>query len=104
MSSILQYLSFETVESMLYQMKTLKLNKLKEEFLMLTVFHGRKFCTDIDNMDIDESIKEGFHKLVNEFLRDLLEVSEFDPDNELNKSLKSEVEGAQQYSRPIHEI
>jgi len=75
-------------------MKTLQLNKLKEEFLMLTVFHGHKFCDEIDKLNIDDSMKEGFHKLVNEFLKDLLDLAEFDPNDELNKTLKSEVEGA----------
>jgi hypothetical protein len=79
---------------MLYQMKTLKLNKLKEEFLMLTVFHGQKFCAEIDKLNIDAHIKHGFHKMVNEFLTDLLELAEFDPNDELNKTLKSEIEGA----------
>ncbi len=39
----MQFLSFETLEKMLWTMKTLNLNNLKEEFIMLTVFHGRNF-------------------------------------------------------------
>jgi hypothetical protein len=37
---MLQYLSFETIEKMLIEMKTLKLYKMQNEFLMLTQFHG----------------------------------------------------------------
>lgn len=43
LSSILQYLSFETMEAMLYQMKTLNLKKLQGEFIMLTQFHAEAF-------------------------------------------------------------
>ena len=39
-SNMLQYLSFETIENMMIQMKTLKLQKMQNEFLMLTQFHG----------------------------------------------------------------
>ena len=55
-------------------------------------------------MDIDEEIKEGFLKLVNDFLRDLFEVADFDPNEELNQQLKKDVEGAQQYARPSNAI
>lgn len=61
---------------------------------MLTVFHGGKFCEEINKMDIEEDIKQGFFKLVNDFLKDLLEVAEFNPNEELNKSFKNEIEGA----------
>ena len=37
---MLQYLSFETIEKMLYEMSTFKLNKIQQEFLMLTQYHG----------------------------------------------------------------
>ncbi len=42
---------------MIYQMKTLNLAKLKNEFLMLTIFHGHNFNEQIDKMDIEEGIK-----------------------------------------------
>jgi len=61
---------------------------------MLTVFHGHKFCDEIDKMNIDNNIKEGFTQLANEFLQDLLELTEFDPNDEMNKDLKTEVEKA----------
>jgi len=35
-SSMLQYLSFDTIENMIIEMKTLKLHKMQNEFLMLT--------------------------------------------------------------------
>lgn len=47
-SSILQYLSFETMESMLYSMKSLNLAKFQTEFLMLTMFHASEFKTKLD--------------------------------------------------------
>lgn len=42
-SSILQYLSFETMEQMLYSMKSLNLAKFQTEFIMLTMFHANEF-------------------------------------------------------------
>ena len=39
-SNILQYLSFETIEKIMYEMQTYKIKKLQTEFLMLTHFHG----------------------------------------------------------------
>ena len=38
-SNILQYLSFEFLEKMLIEMKTLRLERLENEFLTLTQFH-----------------------------------------------------------------
>ena len=47
-SSILQYLSFETMEQMLFSMKTLNLARFKTEFLMLTMFHASEFKNKLD--------------------------------------------------------
>ena len=47
-SSILQYLSFETMEAMMGQMKTLHLKSVQQEFLMLTMFHNQEFNNKID--------------------------------------------------------
>ena len=69
---------------MLYSMKTLNFTKLKEEFLMLTLFHGNKVLEDVGKMDIDPEIKKNLQKQVNEFLRDLFEVAEVDADFRLN--------------------
>jgi len=35
------------METMLLQMKTLNIGKLKKEFLMITAFHGNKFCDEL---------------------------------------------------------
>jgi len=36
---MLQYLTFETMEKMLLEMKTLRLDRMENEFIMLTKFH-----------------------------------------------------------------
>ena len=78
-SSIIQYLSFESMETMLYTMKTMNMGKLKKEFLMLTAFHGHKFCDEINSLQgVDDTVKEGFRKLVREFMQDLFTMSELD--------------------------
>lgn len=43
LSTICQYVSLETIEKILYKMRMLKLGVVKEEFAMLTYFHGQKF-------------------------------------------------------------
>jgi len=50
-SSILQYLSFETVESMLLSMKTLNIKQFQTEFLVLTMFHSHEFKSKIDKLE-----------------------------------------------------
>jgi hypothetical protein len=87
-SSILQYLSFETIETMLYSMKSLNIGKLKKEFLTITAFHGQKFCEEINKLDIEDNIKESFCKLVNEFMKDLFEMAEFDPLKDADNSFQ----------------
>lgn len=78
-SSILQYLSFETMETMLFQMKTLNLARLKKEFLMLTAFHGHKFCDEIGQLEgVEDHVKDGFRSLVRDFMNDLFEMAELD--------------------------
>lgn len=75
----MQYLSFETMETMLFQMKTLNLAKLRKEFLMLTAFHGHHFCDEITQLEgVDDHVKEGFRKLVRDFMNELFEMAEFD--------------------------
>lgn len=48
LSSILQYLSFETMERMLYSMSSFNLTKYKTEFHMLTMFHASEFKSKLD--------------------------------------------------------
>ena len=57
LSSVLQYVSFEVVEKMLYSMKSLDLKKFQREFLMLTMFHAEEFQTKVNSLDIDDQIK-----------------------------------------------
>jgi hypothetical protein len=52
---------------MLYQMKTLNFEKVRNEFIMLTLFHGEQFCEQISTIELDEETKNGFIKLVNGF-------------------------------------
>jgi hypothetical protein len=63
---------------MLYQMKNLNLSRFKIEFIMLTVFHAEQFTRNLDKMEVESEIKESMKTLVNEFLKDLLEIAEVD--------------------------
>ncbi len=64
---------------MLFTMKTLNLGRLKKEFLMLTAFHGHKFCDEIQSLEgVDDSVKSGFHTLVSDFMKDLYSMAEID--------------------------
>lgn len=69
------------METFLYSMKTLNLSKVKKEFLMLTTFHGNKFCDELNALEgVEDHVKEGFRKVVRDFMRDLFEMAEFDHD------------------------
>lgn len=58
---------------------------------MLTLFHGEKFCEDLNKMSIDEEIKNSFTSLINEFLKDLFHLAQFNPHKEMNASFKDEI-------------
>jgi hypothetical protein len=76
------------METMLVTMKTLNMSKLKKEFLMLTAFHGHKFCDEVSNLEgVDDHVKDGFKKVVRDFMHDLFEMAEFD-----SEELAQEVE------------
>ena len=80
-SSILQFLSFETMEQMLYSMKSLNLTKFKTEFIMLTIFHANEFKSKLDAMPLEPHVKKAMYAQVEEFLRMLFEISNFDPES-----------------------
>lgn len=80
---------------MLYQMKSLNLGKVRKEFIMLTVFHAEQFNISIQRLDIEDEIKQGFNKLVNDFLQDLLDIAEIDiKELEKTENFKSMVDKA----------
>jgi hypothetical protein len=72
------------MEQMLYSMKSLNLTKFQNEFLMLTMFHASEFKSKVDQMPIDDKVKESMIVQVDEFLAKLLEVSNFDPESVSN--------------------
>ena len=46
---------------------------------MLTAFHGHKFCDELNKLEgVEDHVKEGFRKVVRDFMRDLFEMAEFD--------------------------
>ena len=51
---------------------------------MLTAFHGEKFLKDLERLDVEDHIKESFHKLVNDFMKDLFEMADFDPKKDMD--------------------
>ena len=46
------------MESMLYSMKSLNLQKFQTEFIMLTLFHANEFKAKLDQMPLEEHVKE----------------------------------------------
>ena len=67
------------METFLYSMKTLQMGKLKKEFLMITAFHGHKFCDQLNQLEgVEDHVKEGFQKVVRDFMTDLFAMAEFD--------------------------
>lgn len=64
-------------------MHTLNFKKIQNEFVMLTLFHGQKLCDYLEEMEISDEIKNSFKQLVNDFIKDLFEMTEFDPEQEI---------------------
>ncbi len=60
---------------------------------MLTLFHGQKYCDYVDNLEIDEEIKNNFKKMVHDFMKELFEIADFDPNTDTNNKMKSNIEG-----------
>jgi hypothetical protein len=60
---------------------------------MLTLFHGQKYCDYVDRLDIDIEIKNNFKKLVHDFMKELFEIADFDPNADSNNKMKSNIEG-----------
>lgn len=52
---------------------------------MLTVFHAEQFKLKISQLEVDDEIKQGFNDLVNDFLKDLLSIADFDISELSNK-------------------
>lgn len=69
------------MESMLYSMKSLNLPKFQTEFLMLTTFHAHEFKLKVDQMPIEDHIKEAMLSQVEQFMSKLFEVANFDPES-----------------------
>ena len=76
----LQYLSFETMESMLYSMKSLNLAKFQTEFLMLTRFHADEFKAKVQQMPIEDHTRDAMIAQVDDFMAKLFELADFDPE------------------------
>ncbi len=84
-------------------MKTLNLGKLKREFLMLTAFHGNKFCDEIAVLEgVDEVVKEGFRKVIREFMTDLFMMAELD-ESEMQAEIERNSAFFNQFGQTIKE-
>ena len=73
---------------MIYQMKTMNLPGLQKEFLMLTEFHGGRAIDSIEQMDIDQEIKDRMTHSILSFRDDLFEMARYSPEqNEVLHSM-----------------
>mmetsp|Transcript_13072 Transcript_13072/g.22054 ORF Transcript_13072/g.22054 Transcript_13072/m.22054 type:complete len:152 (-) Transcript_13072:23-478(-) len=79
LSNMLQYLSFEFVENMLYKMKTLNLKGLHHEFLFLTEFHFQEVQEQLNALDLDSETKNNLLSSISQFRADLFDLAKFDP-------------------------
>ena len=61
-------------------MRTFNLNKLKDEFLILTFYHGQMFLDLLKNLDLSSETKAEFETMIHKFLDELCELSGFDRD------------------------
>lgn len=69
---------------------------------MITAFHGNKFCDELSTLEgVEDHVKEGFHKLVQEFMKDLFSLAELDEETlqeefGMNSAFYQSVKEAQQ--------
>lgn len=56
------------MESMLYSMKSLNLAKYQTEFLMLTMFHAREFKEKLEQIPLEDHVKQAMKGQVDDFL------------------------------------
>lgn len=61
-------------------MKSLNLAKFQTEFLMLTMFHAQEFKTKVEQMPLEDHVKETMIAQVDEFLDKLFTLANFDPE------------------------
>jgi hypothetical protein len=78
-SNMLQFLSFEFIENLLYKTKTLNFRPLQSEFLLLTEFHAEQTLARLDSMELEEEMKAKLREGVQQFRRDLFAMAKFDP-------------------------
>lgn len=74
-SSLLQIISYETLEQILKQMSIFKYNNLKKDFAELSMMHGTKCYEILDEMDVDDEIKLKMRSHLNEFFNSLLKTT-----------------------------
>jgi len=63
---------------MLKKMKIFKLDPLKIEFFHLSMMHGQKCHDIIKDMEIEPEAKKEMKQLIDEFIEELVEVTELD--------------------------
>jgi hypothetical protein len=47
---------------------------------MLTLFHNQKFCEQVSQLEIDESLKQTLRETAGEFMSTLFRIAEFNPE------------------------
>ena len=65
------------MESMLYKMKSLNLVKIQSEFIMLTLFHGEECLNKINQLPIDDEVKNKMTKQIDDFSTTLVDIAQF---------------------------
>ena len=74
-SSLVQLLSLETLEEMIKSMRLLNTNILKNDFAQLSVMHAQKCHEILNDMDVDDVVKEKMRVHINEFTDDLIKIT-----------------------------
>ena len=75
-SSLLQIISYETLEEILKQISVFRYNNLKKDFGMLSLMHGQKCYEILDQMEVEEDMKMKMRSHLNEFFESLTKITE----------------------------
>jgi hypothetical protein len=71
-SSLLQLLSLETLQEIIKSMRLMNYKNLKLDFAQLSMMHGQKCFKILDNMDVEEEIKDKMKSHIKEFSDELI--------------------------------
>lgn len=74
-SSLVQLLSIETLQEILKSISILSYTELRVEFAQISLMHAQKWNDILNNMNVEDEVKQKFQSHINEFSEELIEIT-----------------------------